>query len=218
MDKYLNLLKTVPLFRGIDVFDLETMLGCIKAKIETAKKGEILLLTGGKPLYIGIVLSGQLQIAREDCDGNRSLVTVVTAGGIFGETLCCAGILESPITVAAGTETSVLLLRFSHILHICPNSCAFHTKLIENMLGIIAGKNLFLQLRMETISLKSVRAKVMRYFESLGAKRGQQFFIPFNREEMADYLCVERSALSHELSRMKNDGLIEYSKNKFILL
>ena len=214
----INLLKTLPLFREISVSDLEKMLECIDARIKTVKKDEILLLSGSKPLYMGIVLDGQLQIAREDYDGNRSLIAPVTVGDVYGETLCCAGILESPVTVTAGTDASVLLLRFSRILHTCQNSCAFHTKLVENMLGIIAGKNLFLQLRMEIISMKSVRAKVLRYFDSFSPKRGRQFLLPFNREEMADYLCVERSALSHELSRMKKDGLIEYSKNKFVLL
>jgi len=218
MEEHLDLLQTLPLFREIAVSDLEAMLGCIDARIKTVKKAEILLLTGSKPLYIGIVLSGHLQIAREDYDGNRSLIATVTVGDVYSETLCCAGILESPFTVTAGTDATVLLFRFSRILHTCPNSCAFHAKLIENMLGIIARKNIFLQIRMETISLKSVRAKVLRYFESLGTKRGRQFSIAFNREEMADYLCVERSALSHELSRMKNDGLIKYSKNKFVIL
>ena len=218
MEKHLDLLKTLPLFREISVSDLENMLGCIGARIKTVKKDEILLLAGSKPLHIGIVLGGQIQIAREDYDGNRSLIATVAVGDIYAETLCCAGVLESPVTVTAGTEAAVLLLRFSRILSTCPNSCVFHTKLIENMLGVIAGKNLLLQLRMEIIGLKSVRAKVLRYFESLGPKRGQQFSIPFNREEMAGYLCVERSALSHELSRLKKDGLIEYSKNKFVLL
>ena len=217
MEAHLDLLKTQPLFKDIGVSDLEAMLGCVEARVKTVKKDEILMLAGSKPLHIGIVLRGQLQIAREDYDGNRSLIATVTVGDIYGETLCCAGILESPVTVTAGTDASVLLLRFSRILHICSNACAFHAKLIENMLGIIAGKNIFLQLRMETISLKSVRAKVLRYFESLGTKRGRQFSIPFNREEMADYLCVERSALSHELSRMKKDGLIEFSKNRFVI-
>ena len=214
----MDLLKTLPLFRGIGFSDLETMLGCIGARIKTVKKEEILLLAGSKPRYIGIVLGGQLQIARDDYDGNRSLIATAAVGDVYGETLCCAGIPESPVTVTAGTDATVLLLRFSRILHTCPNSCAFHAKLIGNMLGIIAGKNLFLQFRMETISLKSVRARVLRYFESLSAKRGRQFSIPLNREEMADYLCVERSALSHELSRMKKDGLIEYCKNKFVLI
>jgi len=110
-----------------------------------------------------------------------------------------------------------MLLSFSQILHTCPNSCAYHTKLIENMLELIANKNLQLQSRMEIISLKAVRAKVMRYLESFVPKQGRNITIPFNREEMADFLCVERSALSHELSKMKRDGLIEYKKNKFFL-
>ena len=93
----------------------------------------------------------------------------------------------------------------------------FHTKLIENMLGLIANKNLMLQSRMEIVCMKSVRAKVLQYLKSFVPEQGREITIPFNREKLAEYLCVERSALSHELAKMKRDGLIEYRKNKFIL-
>jgi len=162
------------------------------------------------------VLTGRLHITREDFDGKRSLIAAVTPGEIFAEALCCAGITESPVTVAADLDSTLLLFSFARI-HTCQNSCSFHTKLISNILRLMANKNLFLQKRMEIVSLKSVRAKIMRYLESLGPKPDQEFTVPFNREEMADYLCVERSALSHELAKMKRDGLLAYHKNKFIL-
>jgi len=144
-------------------------------------------------------------------------MAAVTPGEIFAEALCCADVLKSPVTVIADTDSIVMFLSFSRILHICPNSCFFHTKLIENMLRLIADKNLQIQSRMEIVGLKSVRAKVTRYLESFKPKQGQGFAIPFNREELADFLCVERSALSHELARMKKDGLIEYRKNEFVM-
>jgi len=165
----------------------------------------------------GIVLAGQLHILRVDCDGNRSILATVAPGEIFAEALCCAGVAESPVTVIAHTDVTVLLLSYRRIPRACPNACAHHAKLIENILRLVAEKNLLLQSRMEIVCLKSVRAKVLRYLESFVPEQGHKITIPFNRKEMADYLCVERSALSHELARMQRDGLIEYRKNCFVL-
>lgn len=218
MKRYIGRLQTMGLFKGINPSDLETMLRCLGAEVKAAPKGEILLLAGDKPEYVGVVLSGQLHIIKEDSDGNRSLLTAIAPGGIFGEALCCAGVEESPVTVLADIDCAVMLLRFTRILHTCGRSCEFHTKLIGNMLGLIAEKNLMLQSRMEIVSLKSIREKVTRYLESLSPARGEEFAIPFNREEMADYLCVDRSALSHELAKMKRDGIIEYQKNRFCMI
>ncbi|MCL2508388.1 MAG: Crp/Fnr family transcriptional regulator [Oscillospiraceae bacterium] len=205
------------LFYGIDKTSLDSMLHCIGAKTERVQKGEIILLAGGRPEYIGVVLAGQLHILREDYGGSRSLIAAITPGKIFAEALCCAGVAESPVTVIAHTDATVLLLPFRRIPSVCPNACAHHAKLIENMLRLTAEKNLLLQSRMEIISLKSVRAEVLRYLESFVPEQGRSIIVPFNREEMADYLCVERSALSHELAWMKRDGLIEYRKNCFVL-
>lgn len=215
--KYFELLKSVKLFGGIGTEDLDAMLKCLGSEARRFRKDEILLLAGDKPEYVGVVLSGQLYIAREGYDGSRSLIAAITPGEIFAEALCCAGVSESPVTVTAGTDSVVMLLRFSRILHTCAGSCTFHTMLIENMLRIIANKNLLLQNRMEIVGLKSVRMKVRRYLESFAPKQGRNITIPFNREELADFLCVERSALSHELAKMKRDGLIDYRKNEFVL-
>jgi len=204
------------LFQGIDGASLASMLRCIGAKTEHVQKGEILLLAGDRPEHIGVVLAGQLHVLREGCDGNRSILTVVTPGEIFAEALCCAGVDESPVTVMAHTDATVLLLPYRRIPSACPNACAHHAKLIENLLRLTAEKNLLLQSRMEIICLKSVRAKVLRYLASFVPEHGR-ITIPFSREEMADYLCVDRSALSHELAKMKRDGLIEYRKNCFVL-
>jgi len=218
MKKYFDVLQSVGLFGGVDAAELESMLKCLGAEVKDVGKDEIVLLAGDKPRHVGIVLSGQLHIVREDYDGNRTIIAAVAPGDIFAEALCCAGVTKSPVTVVADVESTVLLLNFARILQTCPNSCSHHAKLIENMLGHVANKNLQLQSRMEIISLKSVRAKVLLYLESFVPKQGRNITIPFNREELADFLCVERSALSHELSRMKKDGLIEYRKNKFVLL
>jgi CRP-like cAMP-binding protein len=216
--EYLNLLKNAGLFKGVKSDEIETMLACLGSRIKKAKKGKIILLAGDKPEFVGIVLSGLLHIIREDYSGNRLLVTSLIRGEIFSEALCCAGISKSPVTVVAATDSVIMMLKFPRILNICPKPCPFHKKLLVNLLELMAKKNIFLQNKIGIISKKSVRARVMQYLESIMPKQGTEFKIPFNREEMADFLNVERSALSHELSRMKKDCLIEYKKNNFKLL
>lgn len=215
--EYLDVIKYAQLFSGIDAENIGSMLGCLDVEIKRVKKGEILLLAGDKPSHVGILLFGQIHIVKEDLDGKRSLVAALLPSDIFAEALCCAGVEESPVTVIAEADSAAMMMRFDRILRICPSSCSFHAKLIENMIGIIAKKNIMLQGRMDIISVKSVRMKVIRYLEQLVSKQGNEVTIPFNREELADYLCVERSALSHELSKMKKDGLIDYKKNKFYI-
>jgi len=218
MIEHYEILRSVPLFSGVAAEDLERILGCLSAKRKRFRKGDILLLAGNKPRYIGVVIEGELYINKEDRDGNRHIIAAVAPGQVFAEALCCADVPESPVTVTAETASLVLMLDFSRVIRTCPDTCAFHSKLIQNMLEILARKNLLLQNRMEIVSLKSVRAKVMRYLESFAAPAGADIAIPFNREQLADHLNVERSALSHELARMKKDGLIDYRKNRFSLL
>ena len=211
-------MESVGLFNGLEYTELKSVLSCLDAEIKEVPKNEIILLAGDKPKYVGAVLAGAFHIVREDYDGNRSILAAVTPGEVFAETLCCANVAESPVTVVADIDSTVLLLDIERIVHTCPNSCVFHSKLIRNLLGLIADKNLYLQNRMEIISLKSIRTKVIRYLESISLMQKEIITIPYNREELADFLCVDRSALSHELSRMKKDRLIDYHKNKFVIM
>ena len=214
-ENYSTILELTGLFKGIKFQEIQSMLNCLGSKIQNIKKGGIILLSGDRLEYIGIVLSGILHITRENYDGNRSVLAVIKQGGVFAEALCCAGITESPVTVIAAEDSCVMKLSFTRILKTCSSSCLFHTKLIENMAGLIAKKNLMLQSKMEILELKTIREKVMRYLETFNARN---ITLPFNREEMADFLRVERSALSHELTKMKKDGLLDYKMNKFTLL
>lgn len=211
-------LRSAALFEGITPGELSSMLCCLQAQAVEYKKGDTLLLAGDTPRQVGVVLSGRLHVIRDDIDGNRTLLATLGPADLFAEALCCAGIAQSPVSVFAETDASVLLLEFSRILHTCPSSCEFHQRLIGNMLRVVAQKNLYLQNRLELVRTKSVRAKVLGYLQSFAKQRGQSFIVPLNRGDMAEYLCVERSALSHELMRMKRDGLIEYKKNLFTLL
>lgn len=218
MSAWDDVLKNVSLFEGINPDERASMLACLGVRLAAYEKGEQLLTAGERPEYIGIVLAGQLHVLKEDIDGSRTLLATLTESDLFAEALCCAELEESPVTVLAATDATVMLLQFSRILNTCPNSCAFHQRLVANMLRVVARKNLYLQNRMELVRTRSIRAKVLEYLKGFARKQGGTITIPLNREEMADYLCVERSALSHELARMKRDGLLDYHKNSFTLL
>jgi CRP-like cAMP-binding protein len=212
-----NILQKVSLFEGINEEGMDSILQCVGGSVKDIKKGEFALLTGDKVMEIGIVLSGELHLFSECFDGKRSLITSLLPSDTYGESLCCAHIGESPVSVMAKVDSVVMMLDFSRALQLCPDTCGFHRKLIENMLRVVASSNLHLQKRMEILSMNSVRGKVLQYLGSFVQKQGNNITIPFNREELANYLCVERSALSHELARMKTDNLIDYKKNKFHL-
>ena len=203
------------LFAGIGDDELSAMLACLNARDVAASKGELLLRAGEPVEQVGILLEGKLSVTREDADGERSLMALLEPGDHFAEAFCCAGIAESPVTVAAESDSSVLLLDFRRILHTCTSACSFHSKLIENMLFVVANKNIYLQTRMDYLSRKTLRRRIMKYLVNTSGGSKQIFDIPFNREALADYLCIDRSALSRELARMRDEGLIDYWKNRF---
>jgi len=217
MAEYAAVLKTVSIFAALGDAERASILRCLGTETKAVPKNGVILRAGEKPAHVGIVLSGTLHIVKDDLDGNRTLIAVVAPGELFAQALCCAGVRESPVTVLAGEDAQIMLLRFDRILHTCPSACPYHQKLIENMLKLVAQKNLYLQNRMDILTVKSIRVKVMRYLGALAAGRGREITVPFNREGLAAYLGAERSALSHELMKMKRDGLIDYRKNKFIL-
>ncbi|MDR2166656.1 MAG: Crp/Fnr family transcriptional regulator [Clostridiales bacterium] len=212
---YLEILKSAALFKGIDDLQLAHLLKCIGANQKIFKKGEFVLLAGDNPTRIGILLSGQLHILSEDSDGNSFFVGILNPGEIAGGALCCAGVAESPISVMAKEQSEVLLMDFSRILATCSSSCANKQKLLINMLQYVSNRNVQLQNRLGIVSVRSVRKKILRYLLSFGR---EEIAIPFNRQEMADFLAIERSALSHELGKMKKDGIIDYRKNRFWML
>lgn len=218
MKEYLELLKKVKLFSGISSENILDMLKCLAASAKELKKDGFILTAGNSVNNIGIVLEGQLHIVKEDINGERSLIATLAPTDIFGEALCCAGVLDSPVSVFADKDSKVMLLGFSRILKTCSNSCSYHTKLIENMLQMLAQKNLQIQTRMDFLSKKTIRERLISYFNFIALKQGRDFTIPLNREELADFLCINRSALSRELGNLKDEGLINYNKNHFTLL
>lgn len=213
MKEYFDAIKTNPLFAGIGLCDFEHMLSCMESRVESYEKGESILLAGNPVRAIGLVLSGSVQVQSEDAQGKQNLMAELEAGELFGEVFACAGIAQSPVSVVAARACRVLRLNYRKVVTTCSSVCPFHTKLIENMLALLAQKNLMLHEKMEILSKRTTRERLLLYFEKQ-RKGAVRFRIPLSREELAAYLCVERSAMSAELSRMQRDGLIRYTRNE----
>jgi len=219
MKKYFELLKTVNLFKGIEESDLLSLLSCLSAKTMRCEKGQSVFLSGESPKLFGIILSGQAQIVQYDYYGNRSIIASIEPGNLFAESFACAEIKKLPVDVIATTESEILFIDCRRLTAPCHKACTFHSKLIQNMLNIIAMKNIYLTQKIEFTSKRSTREKLLAYLSAEAQKAGDnRFSIPFNRQELADYLSVERSAMSAELSKLRSNGILNFNKNQFELL
>ncbi len=213
-----NILHTMPLFSGIAPSELPALLGCLAATQRTYRKGSYLLREGDAATHVGILLSGAAQIEQTDYLGYRSLLAQLTPGDLFAETFACAHVAHIPLSVQATAGCEALWLDYSHVLGSCAKACAFHQRLIDNMLLALSRKNLFLNAKLTVLSRRTTREKLLAYLSAEAKRAGSLTFeIPFNRQELADYLSADRSALSTELSRMQSEGLLTYQKNQFTL-
>lgn len=214
-----DILNQTELFRGIDDCDLTALLGCLGAKSVKYGKSETVLPVG-EPLHaFGIVISGLVQVVQDDFYGNRSILGVFGPGEIFGESFAFSESKELPVSVIAVSESEILFIDCHRIETPCANACAFHAKLIRNMMNDIAKKNVALTRKIGFTSKRTTREKLLAYLSSEAQKKGSSSFaIPFSRQELADYLSVDRSAMSAELSKMRDDGILTFRKNEFELL
>ncbi len=217
MKEIFDIIKINPLFNGISFDEFEKIFYCIGARKESYKKNDIIVLSGNRIDFIGIVLLGSVKVIKEDINGNISILTELTKAELFAETFVCAGILHSPVTIQSSENSEILFINYNKIINICSAGCIFHTKLIENMLKLLAHKNLMLNQKIDILSKRTTREKLLLFFET---QRGMEkkFKIPYNREELAHYLCVDRSAMSNELCKMRNEKLIKFKKNEFEIL
>ena len=217
MKKVFEIAKNNPLFQGIAFSDFECMLGCLPTRTASYKKADIILLSGDTIDFVGLILSGAVKTIKEDTDGRITILTELAVSDVFGEAFACAGVTQSPVSIVAMEDTEVLFIDYKRIITSCTAACPFHAKLIENMLLLIARKNLALNQKIEILSKRTTREKLLYFFDAQRGAAGK-FTIPFTREELAHYLCVDRSAMSNELGKMRDEGLIKYHKNSFEIL
>lgn len=218
MENIIEILKNTGLFAGIEEKDIERLLGCLSARVVEYKKDVYILSVGDRPTEVGIVLTGSVNIIHEDYWGNRMIISKASSGELFGEAFSCANAEKLPVSIVSAEKTSVLFIDYKKIITTCTSACVFHTSLIRNMLQIIANKNIRLTQKMRHTSHRTTREKLLSYLSEQAIAAGSgSFDIPFNRQELADYLCVDRSAMSNELSKLRNEGVLDFKKNHFIL-
>ena len=215
---YLFLANTM-IFQGITPDEIKAMLGCLQAERKTYEKGEMIYRMGDVIPAMGLVLSGRVSIENDDIWGNKSILDTASSGQFFAETYACVPSEPMMVSVVASEKTEVLLLNVSRILQVCSNNCSHHNKIIHNLLSISARKNLNLSRRIFHTSSKSIRGRLLSYLSYQAMKHGsREFDIPFSRQQLADYLSVDRSALSNELSKMQKEGLLSVNRSHFVLL
>ncbi len=217
MKKYYNSMEDVQLFNNIPKKDFSFMFTCLGGFTKEYKKGDIILNQGDRISAVGIIVKGDVKITKVDYDGSEVIIGQVKQGDIFAEVFACAEITNSPVSIISNTCSVIVFIDYKKVISSCSISCNFHQQLISNMLKILASKSLYLNRRIDIISKKSLRGKILTYFHYVSMSE-RKFNITMNREELANFLCADRSALSNELSKMKKEGIIDYNKNEFILL
>ncbi|MPM33901.1 hypothetical protein SDC9_80482 [bioreactor metagenome] len=218
MENSQDALQICPLFKGISPEELDAMLRCLGAVTRTYQKDEYVFTAGTEAHSVGVILKGNVQAVKEDYAGNREILARLSSGELFGETFACTGISELPVSILSTEKSEILFIDYKRILTSCTSACAFHSRLIENMVRIIAEENLRLTQKIEHTMKRTIREKLLSYLSSQAIHaKSRTFVIPFNRQQLADYLSVDRSALSAELGRMREDGLLEFERSRFTL-
>ncbi|MGN0181081.1 MAG: Crp/Fnr family transcriptional regulator [Candidatus Ornithomonoglobus sp.] len=219
MKKYFQILKRSKLFAGINENEIETILDCLSAKTQSYVRGEYIFCAGEYISAVALLLEGCVYIQREDYWGNLSILNKLSEGEVFGEAYAVPGSSAALNNVIAAENSTVLFLDFSRILTVCSSACRFHSALIQNLFSLLAEKNRMLARKLGHMSQRTTREKLLSYLSEQSAKEGStSFCIPFNRQQLADFLAVDRSAMSNELCKMRDEGLLSFNRNHFVLL
>lgn len=218
MQQYQNIIQIAPLFRGIAASDLQSLLSCLNPVYREYAKGALVFQRGEDISALGMVLSGHVHVMEDDFWGNRSILADIGPGDLFGEVYACLPGERLRVSVLAAEKSTALFLDVPRILTTCPSACVFHTRLMRNLLTETARKNLMLTRKLSHMIKRTTRDKLLSYLSSQSLAQGSEIFdIPFNRQQLADYLCVDRSAMSGELARLRSEGLLTFEKNHFHL-
>lgn len=219
MKKYISVLKKTQMFSGISDSDIEKMLDCLGARLCKYKKGNYILNQGEHIKDITILVEGALHIQKDDYWGNRSILGNVAVGEMFGEAYVApeSGALLND--VVAVEDSVVIFFDVNRVITTCPSGCRFHAMVVQNMFFAISDKNRKLVQKLGHMSKRSTREKLISYLSEEAKKQNSsKFLIPFNRQQLADFLSVDRSAMSNELCKMRDEGMLKFSKNEFELI
>ncbi|MEA4891897.1 MAG: Crp/Fnr family transcriptional regulator [Peptococcaceae bacterium] len=214
-----TILRHSSLFQDIRQEEILAMLACLGARQVSYARGETIFREGDRISEIGLLLSGYALIHQVDFWGNRSIIAEVPPAGLFGEAYACLPKEPMGVGVTAAEASEVLFVNIGKALHLCSSACAFHEKMVQNLIMTLARRNLALTRKMTHTGKRSIREKLLSYLSEEARKKDSVYFtIPFSRQELADYLGVDRSALSKELSKLREEGVLDYNRSMFRLL
>ncbi len=219
MDKYLPVICKIKLFDGIDVEEVPTLLACFKARVRRYRRGEYVLRQGEPIDEVAVVLEGALHIQYDDYWGNRSILGQLGVGDMFGEAYVFSDGTKLMNDVVAVEDSAVMFMNAQNVVTACASACASHNTVIRNMFFVLAAKNRNLVQKLGYVSKRSTREKLIAYLSQEAKRQGRSDIeITFNRQQLADFLAVDRSAMSKELCKMRDEGLLTFRKNSFRLL
>lgn len=218
MEKYIDLLKNADLFDGMDENEIWNILDCLSAKPQHFQKGEYIFHTGEYISTVAFLLEGYVHIQREDYWGNLSILSKIFPGDIFGEAYAIPESDPMLNSALATTDCAIVFFDIRHVFTVCTSACCFHTLLIKNLFKIISLKNRSLAQKLSHMSQRTIREKLLSYLSEQSVKTNSPSFdIPFTRQQLADFLSVDRSAMSKELCKMRDEGILLFNKNHFRL-
>lgn len=219
MEEYYSLLSASDLFYGLTYEELGSMLHCLGAKIVDTQKGDPVFLEGDPAGFVGIVLEGSVQVVQEDYFGSRSVIHHSGPGDVFAEAFSFTNLDTMPVSGYAVKNSRCMILSCRRMMTVCSNACTFHNRLVKNLLTLVSRKNLMLNEKIRFMSQRTTREKLLAYLSDQAKKTGSaEFTIPYDRQALADYLSVERSAMSAEISKLKKDGILEVKGSHFRLI
>lgn len=208
-----------PLLAGISQEGLARILQCTCAAVRRVERGSPIISEGDPADKFGIIVEGSAQSERVDLFGNRTIIDILPPGAVFAAASACSPIDKMPISVIARTDCVSVIVAYPRVISICQSSCEHHKRILLNLMVILATQAVTLNTKITILSARTTRAKLCAYLSSEAERAGSKTFeIPLTRAELADYISVDRSAMSSEISKMKRDGLIDVAKNKFTLL
>ncbi|HEY9575169.1 MAG TPA: Crp/Fnr family transcriptional regulator [Lachnospiraceae bacterium] len=218
MENYLSILKNSVLFRGISEAEILSMKSCLLATIKDYKKNDFVFRAGETTSSLGLVLSGSVTIIQEDFWGNRNIIAKIGAPNLFAETYALLPNIPLRVSVCSEETTQIMFFNIRHLTTSCEKNCNFHHQLIENLVTTMAQKNILMNEKLQHMSQRTTREKLLSYLSVRAqTEKSTAFTIPFNRQQLADYLSVDRSAMSNELSKLRDEGYLDFHKNKFTL-
>ncbi len=218
LEKYYHQIKNSPVFYGMKDDELQGLLECFNARIRNFEEGEMIIRQGDRITNIYLILEGAVNIEKDSYWGRRIIITQLSVNDNIALAFVASKNIESNIDAVAAQNTRVLVLSYEKCTSMCQNACTRHKVLINNLFDILSKENIELIQKIENVSQKTIRDKLLTYLSNEARKRkSNSFEIPFNRQDLADYLNIDRSAMSFELSKLQKEGLIKYNKNKFVL-